>query len=56
MIHASTVIRTSQMRARPERLVARDRWAAEQAKRAAPLERPLTSCALRVDAGQLHPT
>jgi hypothetical protein len=27
-----------------------------QAKRAAPLERPLTFCALRVSVGQLYPT
>jgi hypothetical protein len=51
MIHASTVIRTSQMR-----LIARGRSAAEQAKRAALLERPLTFCTSRVDGGQLHPT
>jgi len=55
MIHASTVIRTSQTPAATGHRTARGRPASEQAKRATPLERPFTFCAPRIDAGQLHP-
>ena len=56
MIHAITAIPASQMRAPKYTVGSRMRSAAAQAKRAAPLERPLTFCALRVGVGQLHPT
>jgi len=56
MIHATTAIPASQIRAPKYVVASRMCSAAAQAKRAAPLERPLTFCALPVGVGQLYPT